>query len=94
MVVNSNLRLTYQAGDTIELTLYAINGKEPYTWNYINLPPQLSGNASGVITGKFDKEGYYTFSASASDSLGSIADSFFTLNIQPAALVKGKIGLI
>jgi hypothetical protein len=43
------------------------------------------------VTGFFDQEGYYTFSASACDSLGSIADSFYTLNIQPAKVAKGKI---
>jgi hypothetical protein len=71
--------------------LQAINGKEPYTWNYINLPYKLSGNESGIVYGSIDQEGYYTFSASASDSLGATADSYFTLNIQPVTMINGTI---
>jgi hypothetical protein len=90
MVVSAASSLTFWVGDRVSLPLRAVNGKEPYAWNYINLPPQLSGNSSGGVFGLFDQEGYYTFSASACDSSGLIADAFFTLNIQPVKVIKGK----
>lgn len=87
VVLNSSL--TYSVGDKINITLSAINGKPQYTWNYINLPPQLSGNVFGSIAGVFNIEGYYSFSASVSDSTGVIADSYLTINIQPKSVLKG-----
>lgn len=47
------------------------------------MPSCLAGDASGLISGVFEQEGYYSFSASANDNSGSIADSYFTFNIQP-----------
>lgn len=90
MVVSAVSSLTFWVSDKVLLQLRAVNGKEPYAWNYINLPSQLSGNSTGGVSGVFDQEGYYTFSASASDSFGLIADAFFTVNIQPFTLIKGK----
>jgi hypothetical protein len=44
-----------------------------------------------VIEGIFDEVGYYSFSASCSDSNGQNADSYFTFNIQPRTIVRSKI---
>ena len=92
VVLNSGL--TYSVGDKINITLSALNGKPQYTWNYINLPPQLSGNVFGYITGVFNIEGYYSFSASVSDSSGVTADSYLSINIQPKSVLKGTTNLI
>ena len=92
MVLNSSL--TYSVGDKINITLSALNGKPQYTWNYMSLPPQLSGNIFGCISGVFNIEGYYSFSASVSDSSGVAADSYLTINIQPKSVLKGNISLI
>jgi len=89
-----NNSLTFSVGDKINITLTALNGKAQYTWNYLNLPPQLSGNVFGSITGVFNIEGYYSFSASLSDSSGMSADSYITINIQPKSVLKGMYDLI
>jgi hypothetical protein len=75
----------------VNLNLQAQNGNPPYTWNYLNLPSQLSGDNSGNIKGSFDQEGYYSFSASAADSKGNAVDSYYTLNIQPKTLVNSNL---
>lgn len=88
IVVSSNSSFTYAVGDKIGFNLKAKDGKAPYTWTYNNLPADLVGDKDGSIYGSFLKEGYYSFSASACDSAGSIADSYFTFNVQPTTVVK------
>jgi hypothetical protein len=92
VVINSSL--TYSLGDKINITLAALNGKGQYTWSYLNLPPQLNGNILGCISGVFNIEGYYSFSASVSDSSGVTADSYLTINIQPKSVLKGTAPLV
>lgn len=91
IVVSSNNSFTYAVGNKVNLNLQAKAGKAPYTWTYNNLPAQLVGGKDGIISGIFDQEGYYSFSASACDNLGAIADSYFTFNVQPTAVVKSKL---
>lgn len=88
IVVNSNKALTYLVGDKIDFSLDARNGKAPYTWNFLNLPSQLTADRNGRISGVFSQEGYYSFSASANDGSGANADSYFTFNIQPKSVAK------
>ena len=90
IVVNSNNSFTYAVGDMVDLNLHAQDGKAPYTWTYNNLPAQLVGGKDGSISGTFNQEGYYSFSASACDSAGAIADSYYTFNIQPPSAVKSN----
>jgi hypothetical protein len=90
IVVNSNNSYTYGVGNKVNLNLQAKAGKAPYTWTYNNLPAQLVGGKEGIISGIFDQEGYYSFSASACDSAGAIADSYFTFNVQPTTAVKSN----
>jgi hypothetical protein len=49
IVVKSNSSFTYAVGDDIKLSLEAKNGKNPYTWSYVNLPAQLVGDKAGSI---------------------------------------------
>jgi hypothetical protein len=88
IVLNERSSLTYSAGDKINFSLQAKNGKSPYTWSYVNLPSQLVGDKDGNVSGSFDQEGYYSFSASANDNSGSNADSYFTFNVQPKGVKK------
>lgn len=85
VVSSSSNALTYAVGNKINVNLQAKSGKAPYTWTYNNLPAQLVGDKDGLISGVFDQEGYYSFSASACDSAGAIADSYFTFNVQPSS---------
>ncbi len=94
IVVSSNNSFTYAVGNKVNLNLQAKAGKAPYTWTYNNLPGQLIGGKDGIISGIFDQEGYYSFSASACDSEGAIADSYFTFNVQPVTAVKSNPLLI
>lgn len=85
IVVNSQQRsFTYTVGSSINLGLEASHGKAPYTWNFLNLPAGLKGDKDGKVTGNFNAEGYYSFSASANDAEGNTADCYYTFNIQPA----------
>lgn len=94
VVSSSSNALTYAVGNSINLNLQAKNGKAPYTWTYNNLPAQLVADKEGKISGLFDQEGYYSFSASACDSAGAIADSYFTINVQPTSAVKSNSFII
>jgi len=67
IVVNPKSTLTYAVGDQINLSLEAKNGKNPYTWSFLHLPTGIKADKSGNLIGKFDQEGYYSFSASCSD---------------------------
>jgi hypothetical protein len=90
IVVNSNNQYTFLVGDKIDFSIQAQNGKAPYKWSYNNLPSSISASEDGRITGLFSAEGCYSFSASACDSDGSIADSYFTFNVQPKTLTRCK----
>lgn len=94
IVVSSNSTFTYAVGDKVGFNLQAKDGKAPYTWTYNNLPAELVGDKDGIISGIFNREGYYSFSASACDSLGAIADSYYTINVQPVTAAKSNFSII
>lgn len=79
----------FRSGDFITLQLSA-NGTAPITWNYNSLPSGLNGDNSGKISGKINEAGLYSFSASAGDSRGLKAESYYTLNIQPGTFIKSN----
>ena len=88
IVVNSQKRtFTYKVGDQISLGLEASQGIAPYAWNYVNLPNGLVGTKEGKVSGLFEETGYYSFSASANDAEGNVADGYYTFNIQPTSSV-------
>lgn len=90
IVINYPTTLVYQVGTNIEFQLVAENGKAPLLWRYNNLPSGIRGDQTGLIRGTFVEPGYYSFSASCSDSLGVTAEAFLTWNIQPRTLVRSS----
>jgi hypothetical protein len=93
VVSSSNSTFTYSVGKKVSLSLQAKAGNAPYTWTYNNLPAQLVGNKDGSLSGIFEQEGYYSFSASACDNAGAIADSYFTFNVQPSTAVSSTFSI-
>lgn len=63
----------FTVGQSVQVSLNAKQGVSPYTWNFLNLPDGLVHDGKGRLSGKFNQEGYYTFTASCSDSQGSVA---------------------
>lgn len=59
-------------------------------WKYTNLPSGIYGDQSGLVKGTFVNSGYYSFSVSCSDAVGSTAEAFITWNIQPKTLVRSS----
>jgi len=88
ILINYPATLVYQVGTVIQFQLEAQNGKSPLLWRYNNLPSGIFGDQSGLVKGTFINSGYYSFSASCSDSLGATAEAFLTWNIQPKTLVR------
>ena len=76
--------MTHIAGSSLSIHFEAVNGKRPYLWTFTSLPPGLVADINGNIKGRLIQEGYYTFAAYASDHAGLMADSFMTVNVQPA----------
>ena len=91
IVVNKKESLTWIVGDKIDFALKTEHGKAPFKWDFVNLPEQLIAGSDGIIRGVFEQEGYYSFSASVSDAEGNAADSFFTFNVQPKALLPSIV---
>ena len=94
IVVGPRRSLTYIVGDKISLNLGTEHGKAPFKWDFMNLPDALNANSDGIIRGVFEQEGYYSFSATVSDADGNLADSFFTINIQPKTLLASTLNYI
>lgn len=83
--------LTLVVGNVVNILFEAENGKLPYIWTYTNLPAGLMADMRGRVNGTFIQEGYYTFSATVADSVGSTADSYLTVNVQPRSASNGTI---
>ena len=94
IVVNGREHLTWIVGDKIDFALKTEHGKGPYTWDFLNLPKELTAGADGVIRGVFEKEGYYSFEASATDAEGHFAETYLTFNVQPQKVRQSKFRLI
>lgn len=54
------------------------------------MPSGIYGDQSGLIKGAFVDSGYYSFSVSCSDAIGSTAEAYLTWNIQPKTLVRSS----
>lgn len=62
----------------------------PLLWRYTSLPSGIFGDQSGLVKGTFVNPGYYSFSASCSDSVGVSAEAYITWNIQPRTLIRSS----
>jgi hypothetical protein len=63
-------------------TLSVSGGSAPYIWSVIGtLPPGLSINSSGVISGKPTISGTYTFTVQVKDSLGNTATQSLSIKV-------------
>lgn len=89
IVMSPMASLTCVVGSFVSFLFQAQNGKLPYIWTYTNLPAGLRADMRGTVNGTFFQEGYYTFSAIVSDSSGSTADSYLTVNVQPKSASNG-----
>ncbi|MFB3828392.1 MAG: beta strand repeat-containing protein [Bryobacteraceae bacterium] len=79
--------------------LSASGGEPPYGWSATGLPPGLSLNSNGTITGKPTKAGVYAVSVQVSDSGGRSASRNYSLEIvapplliTTAAAADGQVG--
>lgn len=66
-------------------TLEATDGTTAYTWSVLSgsLPPGLSLNASGLVSGTPTAAGSYNFTASVTDAEGRTAAKSFVITINP-----------
>ena len=80
-------------------SLSAIGGTPPYTWAIGGLPPGLSGDASGTISGTPTTPGSFSVSTQVTDKSGSTASGTFSITITTlplsisATLPNGKQGV-
>ena len=65
------------------MQLAAANGRPPYTWTLASgsLPPGLSLNLAGLISGTPTTFGLFPFVARATDSVGAVAVASYTLTV-------------
>ncbi len=90
IIINYPTTLVYSVGANIQFKLDANHGAAPLLWKYSNLPSGIYGDQLGLIKGAFVNSGYYSFSVSCSDSVGSSAEAYITWNIQPKTLIRSS----
>jgi predicted extracellular nuclease/2',3'-cyclic-nucleotide 2'-phosphodiesterase (5'-nucleotidase family) len=83
-------------GQPANVSLSAVGGTAPYTWQISGLPAGLSGSSTGVITGTPTTVGVSTVQATVTDSSNPAkTDSgTFTLRVNPAAGATNTIAEI
>ena len=94
-----------RVGEVYYKIVEATDGTAPYKWNIIEgaLPPGLTLNAAGTISGTPSKVGTYSFTAKVTDStkptphtatkLFSIAVGTETIDITTSSLAAGQVGV-
>jgi type II secretory pathway pseudopilin PulG len=77
--------IMHQTYPTVQIE--ATNGVKPYTFSLVvgsgNLPPGLTLNSNGTISGTPTQAGTYSFTVQARDSENKIASKRFSITIQP-----------
>lgn len=77
--------IMHQAYPSVQIE--ATNGVKPYTFSLVsgsgNLPPGLTLNSNGTISGTPTQAGTYSFTVQAKDSENKIATKRFSITIQP-----------
>ena len=86
-------------GSPYSTTLKATGGTTPYTWAISGLPPPLTGDATGLISGTPTTQGTSTISVKVTDATGASASATLTLTvvmapltITTASLPSGTVG--
>jgi subtilisin family serine protease len=80
---------TGTVGVAASLQLSATGGTPPYTWTATGLPPGLSVNGSGLISGTPTTAGSYSVTATAKDAANSSGSASFTWTVNPAGGCTG-----
>ena len=75
-----------QVGVAYAGSLSATGGVRPYAFAISGLPPGLSGNTSGAVTGTPTTAGTFTATASVTDAREGAARQTYTIRIAPPAL--------
>ena len=85
---------TNASGSSVSLQLHGISGAGyPLSWNQTGLPPNLTMNASGLITGTTTTPGTYGVTVTAADASGTSRGVSFNWVITPVgAPIKGPNG--
>ena len=75
-----------QAGVPLDVTLQAVGGLPPYTWGLAGgtLPPGVTLDSGGRLSGKPAKTGRYTFDARVTDATGGSVTRTYTLDVVKA----------
>jgi type II secretory pathway pseudopilin PulG len=77
--------IMHQAYPSVQIE--ATNGVKPYTFSLVvgsgNLPPGLTLNSNGTISGTPTQAGTYSFTVQAKDSENKISTKRFSITIQP-----------
>jgi large repetitive protein len=73
------------AGTPYSQTISAAGGAPPYTWTLAggSLPDGTNLQATGTLAGTPDKPGSYTFTAKATDQIGTSAVGTFSITVAP-----------
>jgi len=79
-------------GDPYSANLAAIGGLSPYTWSLAagTLPPGLSLNASGQISGTASAAGTYSFTVSVASGDGQAATKPFSVQVYPPLVISSS----
>jgi hypothetical protein len=78
---------------TASLQLAASGGAAPYTWKITGLPPGLTGNSSGQITGTFSQAGAWTVRAQVTDTQAQVATVTFSWTVREIPMIlAGTLG--
>jgi hypothetical protein len=79
--------------DPVSLTLSASHGAPPYQWKVTGLPPGVSANGQGVISGAPSLVATFTVRATATDTQGQFNTATFTWTVrEKLALITGPLG--
>jgi hypothetical protein len=72
---------------TARLQLGASDGAAPYTWQFTGLPPGLTADRTGLVTGTFRQVGTWTVRAKATDTQAQAGAVTFTWTVRDIPLL-------
>lgn len=91
LTISSSQLAAGSVGQAYSQTLNANGGTPPYSWTVSggSVPPGLSVNSGGQITGTPTTAGQYTFTVRAADSKGLAAEKTVSIAIQSGVVING-----